>query len=179
VKLTSSISFVLIIGGLFVFVVADPTESCTCDGRTRTPVEAMDVADYVLSGQVVSSQRPGLSYYIVSGDTAWYRAKHHIRFQFQVNTVWKGAIEDTVDIYSRMQRTACGFNFEIGEHYLVYGYVVKSITGADPSAHLADWPEGGAFSYRAAGICSRTRPVEIADDDIFQLPDPIWTRSED
>jgi hypothetical protein len=50
----------------------------------------------------------------------------------------------------------CGFSMSIGSQYLVY-------------AHSRDGELG-------TSICSRTKPVELAIWDRYDLPDPLWTR---
>lgn len=138
----------------------------------------MAESDYVLAGIVIGSEAPGPRSSVMAGDTTWYVSSgDRVRWQFQVTAVWKGTIEDTVDIYSARLTSSCGVEFEVGEHYLVYGVVIDIEPDPIPDWKTPAWPVGTVFPARRTSECTRTRAYQNAGSDISQLPDPLWTRT--
>jgi hypothetical protein len=77
----------------------------------------------------------------------------------EVTTTWKGIAEKNVVVHTASDSAACGFNFEVGESYLVYAYR----TGE----------EGAKDRTLATNICTRTRLAgDGAKDDIAELGPP-------
>lgn len=72
------------------------------------------------------------------------------RFTFEVLRVWKGEVPQSVQIWSASHSAACGRAFETGLPYLVYAHDL-------PGGLLGD------------GLCSRTRPVANAAEDLELL----------
>lgn len=73
------------------------------------------------------------------------------RYELEVLRFWKGELGDTVTITTASSSAACGRSYEIGEIYLVYAV-------QDPeSGELRDY------------LCSRTRPLRGADEDLAVL----------
>jgi hypothetical protein len=72
------------------------------------------------------------------------------RFTFEVLRVWKGEVPQSVQIWSASNSAACGRAFETGLPYLVYAHDL-------PGGLLGD------------GLCSRTRPVANAAEDLELL----------
>lgn len=73
----------------------------------------------------------------------------HKRVRFRVDQSWRGAVEGTVEITTGAGGGDCGYGFEKGERYLVY----------------ASARDGGL----STSICSRTRPLARASDDLDYL----------
>ncbi len=73
----------------------------------------------------------------------------HIRYEFEVRRVWKGDVPEKVAVVSHKHSATCGRHFEVGVTYLVYA---RSRDGV-----LRD------------GLCSRTRPIDKADEDLAAL----------
>lgn len=69
---------------------------------------------------------------------------------------WKGAAGDTVVVRTPDNSAACGVAFSPGEAYLVYA-------------------SGGEDGLRVS-LCSRTRPLAGADDEVAALGEPGRTR---
>ena len=67
---------------------------------------------------------------------------------------WKGETADTIQIQTADNSAACGYNFELGESYLVYAYA------NDVAANLSDL---------SVGLCGRTSLVANAEEDIAEL----------
>jgi hypothetical protein len=72
------------------------------------------------------------------------------RFSFEVLRVWKGELPANVQIWSASQSASCGRAYESGLPYLVYAHEL-------PGGLLGD------------GLCSRTRPVSNAAEDLELL----------
>jgi hypothetical protein len=74
-----------------------------------------------------------------------------LRVRFKVTRVWKNVAGGEVFVTTPASSAACGYGFRKGETYVVYAY------GGE---------EGRALS---TGLCSRTRPLSSADEDLRDL----------
>lgn len=72
--------------------------------------------------------------------------ERRLRVQMDVVQSWRGADAEHVEVLTAAQSAECGYPFEVGRSYLVYAQ--RSQTGA-----------------LSTGLCSRTRPVQEADED--------------
>lgn len=72
------------------------------------------------------------------------------RYRFEVDRVWKGAIEKRVEIATALNSAACGRSYKIGAQYVIYAR-------RGPSG---DWTDG---------LCSRTRTSTTAAEDLDVL----------
>src|SRR5678816_2560454 len=75
------------------------------------------------------------------------------RVSFKVSEVFRGDVGASVIIRTGLGGGDCGYAFEVGSSYLVYAHQV-------PTGELT------------TGICSRTRPVSEAVDDLAYLRGP-------
>jgi hypothetical protein len=71
-----------------------------------------------------------------------------------VDRIWKGAHCGTVTVQTASDSAACGYSFEVGRTYLVYAF-----------------KEGGL----STNICTRTRVIEEASEDLAALGAPEKT----
>ena len=77
--------------------------------------------------------------------------------------MWKGAVTETfVMMTSSLGAGDCGFPFEAGHEYLIYAY------------------EREGYDLLAAWLCTRTQPLEYAEEDLAflgkgRLPGPPET----
>ncbi len=105
-------AFAILLSGFGVFLATPhPVQACSC--VIFTPLEQFEMASTVFHGRVTAmapftpaahSPKPWL-------DSA---------VQFQVDTVWKGAVAENLVIAVVGANEACGFEFDVGEEYLVY-----------------------------------------------------------
>ena len=124
-----------------------PAAPCSC-GEPATPRLAREQATVVFLGLVVSAFNREI------GEGGFPRSR---TFRFRVSRAWKGVSSETVDVTTATLGTACGYPFEIGEEYLVYGH-----TGEGPGL----WTSS----------CTRTAHFRYAENgDLRQLSDPVWT----
>ena len=124
-----------------VFFFSQPAWPCSCEPPSP-PVVTLDQADVVFAGRVVSKEiREIEPYWLIDFVT------------FEVSSSWKGVVEEkiTVTTNSDSLGSFCGFPFEEGHDYLVYGYNVKE--------------EDRIFT----GLCARTKRLEEAQDEIAEL----------
>ena len=85
--------------------------------------------------------------------------------EFEVETVWKGPLHPKAELKTANDSASCGYSFVEGGEYLVY-----SRNGSE------------------ASLCSRTRPLSKAGDDLSELgpgqtvpqsePDPTYASPE-
>ena len=125
------------VAALFV-ITARIDYACQCAEPTAPPCEAAWISAAVFVGAV---NRVGLSETAVG----WYSVK----VQFTVDEPLLGINGRAQDL---MIRTGwgggdCGYHFEVGHNYIVYAHKL----------------EDGSL---ATGICSRTRPMGEASDDL-------------
>jgi hypothetical protein len=66
-----------------------------------------------------------------------------------VSDVWKGDVTETVEVRTATDTAMCGYPFQPNKSYLVYA-------------------NGGAERLRVS-LCSRTRPIEQAEEDLAAL----------
>jgi Carboxypeptidase regulatory-like domain len=70
-------------------------------------------------------------------------------FSFSVDQAFRGVNGSQVAVKTGMWEGDCGYGFKIGEHYLVYAY-----------------RDGQKKEMLATSICTRTRPISNADEDL-------------
>ena len=121
--------------------------ACSCVWwPTPPPLEAFNEASAVFSGTVVSVRRSSSGVELGDGGGPPYWP-----VEIEVDVVWKGPIAATTFVYVT-HSTACGYPaFEVGEDFLVYARA---------------WHEA-----MIVGMCSRTRPIGSAFEDLFALGD--------
>ena len=133
-------------------------ELCSCLPKP-SPAVARDASAAVFSGRVValldrrvaphdstpegSPRRDGESAYVA-------KTTRQLRVTIEVLEVWKGDIPARTEVYTANECCVCGFPFELGKDYLIY----------------AGRASRGAL---AVSLCSRTRELSKADEDIAGL----------
>ncbi|MYI81784.1 MAG: hypothetical protein F4056_00105 [Chloroflexi bacterium] len=120
---------------------AGRAEACSCP-PLPPPTEELGYVDAVFSGRVVGS----------GGE---YSLKHFASVEIEVDTVWKGSVTSTTFVYVWFG-ASCGYDrFEVGKDFLVY---------AEHNVFRVE-DESTLFVHQ----CSRTRPLEYAEDDLQVL----------
>jgi hypothetical protein len=104
------------------------------------PCQAYWQASAVFAGQVV-----GVSRVKVKEGGGSYDQRS---FRFAVERAYRGVQGDFVEVQTGLGGGDCGYHFEMGERYLVYGYARKD---GDPIS---------------TGICTRTAPLAGASEDL-------------
>lgn len=101
----------ILLSGFGVFLATPhPVQACSC--VDLTPQEKVELASTVFHGRVTA-----IDLFI---PTARANPWFDNAVQFQVETVWKGAVVESIVIVVERSTEACGFAFDLGEEYLVY-----------------------------------------------------------
>ena len=126
-----------------LFVVPHLAQACSCEPPPAA-LTALEQSAVVFSGSVTA---------IEEGETEWLGSVFFVRFS--VERSWKAATADDITVTTASDDARCGYHFELGEKYLIYGTA----------------PVPGDEHYSVT-ICSRTRGVAAADDDLRALGRP-------
>ncbi|HEX6324843.1 MAG TPA: carboxypeptidase regulatory-like domain-containing protein [Vicinamibacterales bacterium] len=142
--------WLLIAGLAAVGYLAAPVraEACSCIGGIPL-CESLWTTAAVFSGEVVAIAEP-------PGEPREPFARR--RVTFRVLEVWRGAVGASVEVTTGMGGGDCGYRFVTGSRYLVYAH-------ANNAGELS------------TGICSRTRLLSAASEDIAYLKSVVQTPS--
>ncbi len=159
----------LAVTALFLLLcVAVDVDACTC-ARSGSPCSAFKETPVVFAGVVKSVDEQ-------KAEVLRFGRKETVRTgltaHFQVEETLKGIDAAEVDVVTGGGGGDCGYPFKVGERYLVYAY--KSEAGA-LGASMSRTVIGprrrapSAVNTLSATICSRTRPLTGALDDLELL----------
>lgn len=123
-------------------VVLEATEApgCTCPAPLPAPKVALKRAGAVFIGTVTEIKPSPLRRYLLD-------------VCVEIDRVWKGAVNPTMIVNTPNNEGGCGYTFNKGKSYLIY-------------AGYAELPEGLQLG---TSLCSRTRPLEKAAEDLAEL----------
>ncbi len=138
-------SFALLLGFLWFLAAAGQALACSCV-EPDSPTEELAKFDAVFVGTVFSVQHS----YDPEGTSV--TPDDRTTIGFEVSTVWKGTVHETMYITTPPTGGSCGYTFVAGEEYIVYAY----------ESHYGD------DSYTAS-ICSRTALLSAAQADLDAL----------
>ncbi len=88
-----------------------------------------------------------------SSSPGWDGVRYYYfkKIKMELSHVYKGELQEIEIVETLMSSASCGYHFQVGTKYLVYGTQVRV---------------GGPIS---TNICTRTRPLEYAKKDIARL----------
>jgi hypothetical protein len=134
--------------GLLLMVVfavspAQQAYACSCI-PPAPPLESMANSDAVFSGKVMR---------IDADEAPIMSSADPVKVVFDVSRVWKGAEEGAIALSTARESASCGYNFVVGEEYLVYAN--NSETGL------------------TTGLCNRTMPLSSAGEDLAALGEGV------
>lgn len=99
--------YIVFIALLFAGIMSFSSQSYACSCMMPAdPVTSMESSESVFAGKVTG----------ISNDDMINMV------EFDVNTRWKGADASNITIETAEQSATCGYNFSLGEEYLVYTY---------------------------------------------------------
>lgn len=125
--------------------------ACSCAPEPE-PRTALDAADAVFTGRVV-----GLTLVPrVPEEPSTSFIAEDVAVTIVVSAVWKGEPAERVTLYTAFTCCVCGYPFELGKTYLIYAM-----------------QRDGQLT---TSICSRTRLLEKADEDLATLGTCGWQR---
>jgi hypothetical protein len=130
------------IGSLVLTLLSfsDTAFACSC-AKAPTPCRAYEQAEAVFIGTPKEVSR------IESKDEIRNSGRAYRIFRFSVDQAFRVVNNSQVSVVTGQGAGDCGYDFKIGEQYLVYAY-------RDSQKMLS------------TSICSRTKPVRIADEDL-------------
>lgn len=118
------------VAGVLALAAPRPASACSCL-PPGSPLVERDRADAVFAGRVRNVTQLDDRYLV----------------EIDVSESWKGDASRRVMLFTGLHSAACGYYFEEGKSYLIYGYV----------------SEGYGLG---TNICSRTSPLEDAGEDL-------------
>lgn len=133
--------YLLVVSLLSAFALPQTCLACSCARPQRTPAEELARVDAVFRGRVIA---------IATDERSATK-----RVTFLVDTIWKGPAMHQRVVITTLHSAACGVEFVQGVEYLVYAL---AHAGADSSSSLL-----------GTNFCQRTRPVNIAVQDLREL----------
>jgi hypothetical protein len=128
-----------------VFCALLPHGASACDcADPGPPCKAFANTPAVFAGRVIKIAT--ISVKAPSGDLYEDRL-----IVLEVERSYRGSVSKNVEVVTGSGGADCGYDFRMGEHYLVYAY---------------PHPQSGKLY---TGICQRTRPISDAGDDLDYL----------
>jgi hypothetical protein len=120
-----------------------------CDCDYPAVAVAFQHADLVFAGKAAKVQDLGKN----------IDSSHRVVVTFQVDRSWKGAVHKVMVMHTRINTADCdGFVFTEGKQYIVYGYRRENWNFKDIVPK--------ASKVLGTGLCSRTRQIEFAGEDL-------------
>jgi len=135
----------LMLSAVWFLLSAEQVLACSCV-QPGSPIEELGKFDAVFAGKVFVVQH---SY---DPNAKSVTREDRTTIGFEVSTVWKGAVHETMYITTPPMGGSCGYTFVEGEEYIVYA----------SDSHYGD------DSY-TANICSRTALLSAAQADLDAL----------
>ena len=132
-----------------LFVAMLTTESvfgCSCMGGS-TPCHAFGGSSAVFVGTVIAVKTAERNPAAKPSEVDWTPRT----FKFSVEQAYLGVEGAEVEVATGMGGGDCGYDFKLGERYLVYAY------------------RSGENNRLATGICTRTKPYAMANEDLAFL----------
>ena len=135
-----AICLALIVLATVLWLFVQPERAYACTcAPPGSPSEALTYSDAVFRGKVVSIRE-------VERDDGIWSSTDPTTVEFNVTNVWKGSVSQTLFLTTPRSEVSCGFTFIEGGEYVVY-----------------------AFEDSTVGLCSRTRPLWTAAEDLAVL----------
>jgi hypothetical protein len=151
-----TITYILTI--LTIVLLNFETKACTCIGESAVKDE-IENKDAVFVGTIAESEEIRI-YDTLSPNKTIYRVE--LKYTMVVETIYKGLqFSDTTYIFTGSGGGDCGFNFQIGQKYIVYARNLKT----------EDRYNGPVFIDKKSAfytnVCTRTRKYQ--DEEIKEI----------
>ena len=139
--------------------------ACSC--VPSSPLAELEQSAFVFSGTVIEIVEQG-------APEGWSPDSPLLFTRFVVDRSWKGIDGEETTILTWLDNGAnCGYSFELGEDYLVYGYIAETVLGVKFETDHSPVDEAGGF--RQTDGCSLTKRLSAANEDIETLGEPTFT----
>lgn len=143
---------------LTIVLLSNETKACTCIGESTVKDEIKN-KDAVFVGAITDSEELRIYDTLIPNKTI-YRVE--MKFTMVIETIYKGRqISDTTFIFTGSGGGDCGFNFQIGQKYIVYAGHFKTANRYNGQVFI---DKKSAF-YTT--ICTRTRKYQ--DEEINEI----------
>lgn len=137
-SITRVLLFCLLLASM---VVGSATQALACSCMIPgSPAAEMSNATAVFAGVVTD---------VESSAGGVFRGDDPVTVTFEVTQVWKGPRRQTLTVTTASDSAACGYNFTLGQAYLVYAH--------------------GDADELSVSLCSRTAPLANAWEDLYAL----------
>ena len=133
------IFLLLFIVGSLLVVNTVIINACLCI-QPAPPQESLEQSTAVFVGKVIDIDVPS-GIVVSSADP--------VKVTFEVSKIWKGPDYKTLVLTTARDGVSCGYSFKQNDEYIVYAY--------------------GEENKLSTGICSRTRLLASAQDDLQEL----------
>ncbi|GAA0375757.1 hypothetical protein [Bacillus horti] len=148
-KKTRKLLLILSVATLIFTFNPNSTSACSC-AEPRPVEEALEERTAVFSGKVKDIYIANKGLTLSSVDP--------VMVTLDVYEVWKGDVPQTVIIETVRFTASCGYDFSVGEEYIVFAY-------GEPDA-------------LKTGLCERTKPLDAASEELAVLgegkrPEPL------
>ena len=159
-------------------VAATSAVACSCMGPPPV-AEALAKVDIVLTCRVLRAAVPPPHPLSDSDTTRVISSGDMVRYVLQPLAVWKGAVSDTIVVYSARSSISCGYEMVPGNEYLLFIRAHREFARRGERDLGIVWaggkPNGAIWEV---GLCDRNKPVEKAADDLAELGRALWLREE-
>ena len=143
---------------LTILLLSNEAKACTCIGE-RTVKDEIKNKDAVFVGIITESEEMRI-YDTLSPNKTIFRVE--MKYTIVIETVYKGRqISDTAFIFTGSGSGDCGYNFKIGQKYIVYAGHLKTEDRYNGQVYI---DKKSAF-YTT--ICTRTRKYQ--DEEIKEI----------
>lgn len=147
-----TITYILTI--LILLLFNQKLEACSCVGE-RPVKEAIERVDAVFTGTIIEKEEIRI-YDTLSHDQRVYRVE--MKYKIAVETVYKGqSLSDTSLIFTGRGGGDCGYNFQIGQKYIVYAGHIETDERYSGQVFI---DKKSAFRTT---ICTRTRKYQTEE----------------
>jgi hypothetical protein len=157
--------FSLLLPVLVLFCAIDVAVACSCV-QTPSPCASFKDTPVVFVGLVTSIEETKVDI-IRFGEKRTVRTS--LLAHFTVEEPLKGIKLKTADVATGGGGGDCGYPFKEGQRYLVYGYKSEGEALNSSMSRTVIGDGRGKTAMLSANICSRTRPLEEATDDVELL----------
>ncbi len=125
--------------GVSSWALTNEATACSC--MKLTPAEGLSSSQAVFTGEAIAVEKNEATRF------------GGLEVTLRVEQVWKGTVEEQIQVHTAGSSAACGYPFVVGTRYLVYAFSDET----DPMR---------------VSLCSRTAPVENAKEDLDFLGKP-------
>ncbi|MBX7193741.1 MAG: hypothetical protein K1X94_16920 [Sandaracinaceae bacterium] len=154
---------IVVLFAALLVAVLPPGRAHACSCALQSFEEARERATAIFEGRVES-----IELMASAGEPAQRRVRFH------VTQSWRGVEHESVEIRTAAHGAACGYGFEVGQHYLVYAEGEAqdlTVSACSRTARTADAREDRQL------LGSGTIPVDVVDDTDEPQREPPATRA--